>query len=208
VIVCAHERDLPHTDALVAHVALVLREGSSTLGLSPDRTLQVVFSIDEPTESLPRWSGEQLILASPWLSGMPANGTWDQAYLEALTYWTAYALASQRVRAGEDGAMNAMQRALVDEYAMLYSRKQISQVPVLGRVVARHGAHVLPEVLARLQTTRSTREFVGVWLAPLDAEPELSYDPFLLDVTRDAAALGRMDTFVLGVLLLEDRGRR
>jgi hypothetical protein len=172
------------------------------LGSPLQSPLEVQFSIEAPADRLPGLSGGKLTLASPWLSGMPVEGAWDRAYLDELTYWVTYAVASRLAHLADDDAPDQFQMAILDEYAILSGRKDVDQAPILRRVVARHGVGVLPEVLYSMQHVRSTPEFVARWLAPFPSDRDIAYPKLLLDITMEAAYAGRMDTFALGSLLL------
>jgi hypothetical protein len=98
-------------------------------------------------------SGHGLILASPWLSGIPVEGGWDAAYLDELTYWVAYEIMLQLVRAAEDGDPTWLQRAIVGEYAALYTHGYVTQDPILEHIIEQNGAD-LPEALRSAISTR------------------------------------------------------
>ena len=137
VLFHARERDVPHIEPLIAHMSRVADDVGVALGHSMAITLEVNFSTQMTPGNLPSFSGRTLTLPSPWLSGIPLDGTWEQAYLNQLTYWTVYGVATQYLRSAGAGPLNRLQREIVDEYAYYCSRQSLAQTPVLWAIVDR-----------------------------------------------------------------------
>jgi hypothetical protein len=78
VTVRAHRRDLPHIEPLVAHIAHVTGDVRAVLGDAADGKLVVDFVIDDPSARFPDLVEGELVLASPWLVGIPVEGPWTQ----------------------------------------------------------------------------------------------------------------------------------
>jgi hypothetical protein len=138
VVVQCRERDLPHIEPLIEHISTTVGDLCAVLDCPSDSALEVDFF---PRDRPPHLSGHRLTLASPWLSGIPADGDWDQAYLDRLTYWAAYRTMLQ---ATPDPTR--LQRAVLGECATLYAHGHITQDPILGPAIEQCGA-VLPEAL-------------------------------------------------------------
>lgn len=98
VRVRAHQRDLPVIDPQVAHIVDVVDDVCAILDCPADVGLEVNFIYHAAP---PRLSVSVLTLASPWLTGISVDGSRDEEYARALTYWVVYGLASQMVRYDE-----------------------------------------------------------------------------------------------------------
>ena len=197
VRVRGHERDLPHIEPLVRHITSVLDDLCATLHCPPDSVLEVNLAIEKRIDELPAFSGHALTLASPWLSGVPVDETWDQEYLDKVTYWVAYAVASRFLHHAADSDLDLLQKAIVAEYAALYSGKDATSAPLLRRIVERHGTGALPEVLYALRERRSLSWFLAQWLSLSPSDREVDYFETLLNVEREAILIGQKDTFTL-----------
>jgi hypothetical protein len=175
VLIHARERDVPHIDPLIAHMSRVAEDVGVALGHSMAITLEVDFSTQGAPGKPPSFSGHTLTLPSPWLSGIPLDGTWEQAYLNQLTYWTAYGVATQYLRSAGAAPLNRLQREIVDEYAYYCSQGSLAQTPVLWAIADRHGIDALPRVMHSLRTAPSASRFMTEWLSPYGAETEKSF---------------------------------
>ena len=197
LLVRGHERDVPHVEPLVRHITSVLDDLCATLRCPPDGVLEVNLAIETRIDELPAFSGHTLTLASPWLSGIPVARTWDEETLDKVTYWLAYAVASRFLRHAAGGDLDLLQKAIVSEYAALYSGKDVTSAPLLRRVVERHGTDALPEVLYALRERRSLSWFLAQWLSLSPSDREAEYFGTLLNVEREAILAGQRDTFTL-----------
>ena len=178
VIVRARQRDRPHIEPLVAHVSAVVDDVGRALGRSEAITLELAFSAQVPPDAPPLLSGRQLTVASPWLTGIPLDGTWEQAYLDELAYWAAYGTVLQITRptsgVPHTGATlwdRLWIEVIVDEYALFCSRGDLDQTPLLKAIVDRHGVETLPRVIRSLRNTPSASQFMAQWLFHQESKP-------------------------------------
>ncbi len=101
-----------------------------------------------------------------------SRGEWGQEYLDELAYWVAYARASQFVRpngggqSGETRPLNEVQQSVLSEYALLYSRRDPTGAPLLGRIVRAYRTSAAEEVLRSLQGRPTASQFVAQWSRP------------------------------------------
>ena len=164
VTVLAHQRDLPHLETLAGHILQTVEDLGARLGAPPDGALVIEFAPGPSSHPLPHLSGDKLTLASPWLSGIPSQGAWDRAYLEELTYWVAYGVASRFMRSSGEVDLGEHQQAILGEYVDFYAHQDLARTPILSRVVERHGVDVLPEALSSTRYQRSIFDFMDRWL--------------------------------------------
>ena len=132
LIVRYHRRDEPFVTPLIEQVYETIHDVCRTVDCPPldnvsDR-LMVVFSADVPFGQPPRMDGNVLLLASPWLSGLPVSGTWDEAYLQELAYRVERAMGARAlgVLTGQD--LNLLQKTVLSEVAGL----QVAALQVAG----------------------------------------------------------------------------
>jgi len=192
VIVRYRQRDHPHVEPLIEHILDVLTDVCTTLDCPPEGTLEIGFS---PADAPPHLVGHVLTLPSPWLSGIPLEGGWDQATLDELAYWATYRAAAQSVRSAANDDLNRLQKAILDEYAASYSQRTLAQAPILRRVVERHGIDALPALIRSLKEMSSTSQFLAQWLFLSD--PGADYFETVLNLGCEAIRAGRRDTFLL-----------
>jgi hypothetical protein len=193
-------RDLPYGKVLAAHIWDVTQAVCDTLGCTDDLELRVTF-IPDATGQLPRVSAQGLLLPSPWLTGIPANGEVTAGSLKRLTYWTAYYVTSAAVGGPGVGSRNPTQKAILAEYARLHTDASLESAPILRRIVDRHGIGVLPQVLRSLPEARALSDLLPRWLALSAGMPD-TYYAVLFDLARDPATRACKETFDL--LLRED----
>ena len=141
--------------------------------------------------------GDMLLLTSPWLAGLPRDGTWDEAYLQELTYHVAYGLACRAIRPAAVPSANLLEKAVLAEYAAWYVYGDLAQAPILGRIIERQGKDALPGVLYSLRNTRSLSTFLSNWLSLWPLGQETAFFETLLNIEREAIRLGYRDTFML-----------
>jgi len=157
--------------------------------------LRVTF-LPDATGQLPRISAQGLLLPSPWLTGIPANGSEiAPTSLDRLTYWSAY-YASAAANGLEPGSLNPAQKAVLAEYARSYTDGSLDHAPILRRIADRQGVDVLPEVLRSLSNARALSDLVAQWLSLPASTPD-AYYAILLDIARDPATRACQETFDL-----------
>jgi hypothetical protein len=191
-----HRADEPYIDPLIEHVHRTAGQVCRTISCRSLSDLQFVFAIDAPPGQSPRLEGDRVVLASPWLSGIPVDGEWSEEQLRELTYWVAHELAADSVRSAAGKALTPLQSALVAEYATWYSHQDETKAPILGRVIARNGRNVVPEVMRSLPDTESLSAFIRRWLSVAPEGREIAYFQMLLNIENDALRLGIKDTFM------------
>ena len=217
LVVRHSQRDGPHMDALFAHLERIVSDVDARLPEAPRRPLRVDFT-GTRLEGLPAFSGDRLTLASPWLSGVPVDGAWDEQYLDLLSYWIAYARTGQYLRymAGAPGGdpvidpvpLNRLQAAIAAEYATVYSQGDLAQVPVLRRIVERHGNDVLPAVLRAVASGSSSIEFADRWLSISASGTDEAFFGALSRIEREAAQLRQGNTSLVVLLFSVDSVQR
>ncbi len=127
----------------------------------------------------------EIILPSPWLSGIPADGVWDQQRLAALSYEVAHGLAQNALRSAGRPSLDPLQRALADEYAAWVSHgRDAAQAPLLGRVIEQRGREALPMVFLSLKGSRLPALFVVQWLSFYPSKDAVAYFQLLLAVEQ------------------------
>ena len=181
-----HRRDTPHVDLLIEHIYDVYDDVCTQLECPPDnRTLTVNFVPRlEGAGELPRLDGSQLVLPSPWLSGLPVGETWDASYLQELTHWSAHAAATKAIRTDPDQELSVLQQVILDEYTAWYSEREDADASMLERIVQLHGADALPEMFRWIRDTQGThnlRTFTNRWLSPPSTGAEMV--PYTVSVT-------------------------
>ena len=117
VTVRGHERDLPHIEPLIEHVARVYNDTCTRLGCPVGSAFRVSIVVEMSADRLPAIRKDALTLVSPWLSGIPTKETWDEALLDELTYWTAYAVALRAIHPTPMG-LHPLQRVILQQFSI------------------------------------------------------------------------------------------
>jgi hypothetical protein len=203
------ERDLAYIDPLIEHIIRTDRALCATLGCPAAEPLALQFV---PYSTSPALLADRVVLASPWLSGIPSEGEWAQEYLDELAYWAAYARASGFVRsnekrqAGEAGPLNEVQQAVVGEYAALYSHRGDAEAPLLGRLAGAYGTGAMEQALRSVQDGPTASQFLARWpLAFPDRQERAGFEA-LVKVAQEAVQAGQPDTLALAAELLAAEG--
>ena len=173
VTVRAHQRDLPYVEPLVKRVSEAVENLSTVLGIPLDGALTVEFAAQLSPHPLPYLSEGKLVLASPWLSGIPSQGTWDPQYLDQLTEWVARGALSQFMRAAAEGGLDAHQRAILGEHPTFYVRKDLAQALIL-RPVKERVVDALPEASDSARDLQPVYESIDQWLLVTTPEREFA----------------------------------
>lgn len=134
VTVHAHERDRPYVQPLVEAAKQALEDLCAGPVCPPDRALElrVVLAVGQAPGHL----GDAIVLPSPWLSGIPATGVWDQSTLHEVRYWAAYLAARKAIDPSLHYDLSPHQRAILVEYAARYAAQDPSAASVLPRIVS------------------------------------------------------------------------
>jgi hypothetical protein len=218
LVVRYSQRDGPHIEPLLAHLQRVISEVDAALPKAPHQALYVDLTGTQ-LEGLPDLSQDRLILASPWLTGVPVDGKWEQAegtmnYLDLLSYWAAYARVGQYLHgsagtsvepAVHPGRLTQLEAAVAGEYATIYSQGDLAQAPVLRRILARHGPDALPGVLRDVAAGGSNAEFAGRWLSVSPSGRSELFLGALADIEREGTWLHQGNTVRLAMALFPTR---
>ena len=191
-----HRRDQPHIDPLVEHIASAFGRACATLGCDFEDPIEVNFAVDLFPDEAPVLGRTTLLLPSPWLSGLPANGEWDEAYLNELTYWMTYQVASRHLKAIAGNSPHPLQRVMVIEYAAWRATRNVTQAPIVGRLVQKYGEDGLTNVLRSLENMRTLNLLLVEWMNLSSSRQPTVYFETLLNIERDALLAGRKETFL------------
>jgi len=199
-----HERDEPHVQAYLERIQEIADQVCGALECLPYSALEVDFAIDTPVFDTPYLLSEQeqhgndtLLLSSPWLSGIPVGGGSPALQLDRFTHWVTYAIAARAVRSSTGQDLNRLEEALLHEYAAWTSSQDPGQAPILGRIIERYGAEVLPEVLRSAREARTLAALMARWLSLGVSNGQSEYFQTLLNIEREALLIGRRETFML-----------
>jgi hypothetical protein len=199
-----HERDEPHVRPYLDRMQEIAAQVCGVLECLSHGALELDFTVDTPAFDAPYLVSEQrhrgsdkLLLSSPWLSGISADGGAPDKQLDRFTYWATYAIAARAVRASTEQDLNRLQEALLHEVAAWTSSQDPSQAPILGRIVERHGVEALPEILRLVPESRTLTALLDRWLALSVGDGQLVYFQTLLNIEREALLAGRKETFLL-----------
>jgi ABC-type glycerol-3-phosphate transport system substrate-binding protein len=196
-----HRRDQPHVGPLVEHIAKVFYDVCAQIGCPEDQSLEINFAVDAfiPVNKIPPVAGDEWLLPSPWLLGLPVDGTWDEALLDELALVLAGELASQAMHATDTFAMEGLKSLILNEYVRWYSEGDTAQTPVLSQLIERQGESVLPRVFDQLRTARGTGsldELVAETLSLSSTSPDPAFFETLLAIEREAILAGLRETFL------------
>jgi hypothetical protein len=210
LVVRYYRRDRSHVGALLPHLTAVVSEVSDDLRYSLAGPRFVLYVGPERTGRDPRvqvsWEGtrvplpyrREVSLSSPWLTGIPADGQWDEEMLRAVTYQIAHALVSNAMRSANEPDLTALQGALADEYASWVSQgRDPQQAPLLRRVVDRHGEDVLPRMFLSLKGAHLSTLYLVRWLSLHPTGDSEDFFETVLNIEREALLAGRRKTFLL-----------
>jgi len=203
------ERDLPYLEPLIEHVIVIDSELCAALDCPAAEPLVLQFV---PYSTSPTLLDDRIVLASPWLSGIPSQGEWEQEYLEELAYWVTYARASQLVRsngetqAGQTEPLNEVQQAILGEYAAMYSDRDAADVPLLRRIADAYGTSAVERALRSVQDGPTPSQFLVRWSLAFPDRQERAGFEVLVEVAQEAVQAGRSDTFALAAGLLASEG--
>lgn len=201
-----HERDRPHVEPAVERIEEAAVDVCETIYCPVVSELTVTFSTEAPPYERPYLQSDEghqgddaLTVSSPWLTGIPIDGAPDH---RELVYWTAHTLATRAIRATTNQALNPLQGAVVTEYARWYATGDLSEAPILARIIEQNGEASLEDVFRSLRDEQSLDALLGTWLNTSFTDRPEAYLETLLDIERDALHAGVRETFLL---LQDDR---
>ncbi|MBN1642441.1 MAG: hypothetical protein JXA09_14495 [Anaerolineae bacterium] len=193
-------RDDPHLDAVVSSLGSALQDVCVNLSCPMEAPIEVDFAVDPRTDSVLESGEDRFTFLSPWLSGIPVDGNWREAYLPQLQHALVSAVAGTHVRAVLGRELGALETALVDEYAAWRSaleRPVQDHAPMLARLLATHGEDALPAILRSLEHVRGTNLLLVEWLGLSSSRDPQAYFRTLLEIEHEAVRAGRRATFLL-----------
>ena len=210
LFVLYHERDQGYVESLEEHIAVTAATVCGTTFCPSTNTLTVDFSVEVPVYEAPRLvidpsleGNDEILLSSPWLSGIPVSGDWDQDYLDEVSHAVAYVTAARAIRSTTKRDLSPLQDAVVDEYAAWYTGKDPAQLPLLGPIIKQRGNGVVPTLLRSAKEARTLETYLQRWysrsLPQGDADPgrAKTYFEALLNLERQALLAGRPRTFLM-----------
>jgi hypothetical protein len=192
-----HRRDQPHADPLIEHIATTFADVCSTIECPAEQLPEINFVVADAMPEPPHVQHGALLIASPWLSGLPADAAWDEAYLGELAYAVTHEMVYRYYRSLTGRGLNRLQAAVADEYAAWQATGDTTQAPILGRIVDKYGQEALPEVLRSLGNGETLNPLIRTWLGVSATRQPVPYFETLLNIERDALQAGRRDTFLL-----------
>jgi hypothetical protein len=205
-----HEKDAPDVVYLEELIATTYANVCATTLCPATNTLIVDFTIEPPVYQSPYLISDpgpegrdRLFLSSPWLSGLPVEGSWDEGYVERLTHAVAYATVTRAMRSTTKRNLNPLQQAVADEYAAWYAQRDTSALPLLGPIIEQQGEEVIPALLRSAKASRTSSEFLNQWRglslggSEIEAERARAYFEALLNLEREALRTGRKQTFLM-----------
>ena len=211
-----HKRDMPDIVFLEELIATTFAQVCATTSCPAVNTLIVDFGIDPPVYQSPYLIAgpaqldvsssdgrDRLVLSSPWLSGIPVEGSWDEEYVERLAHAVAYATTARAMRSTTRRDLNPLREAVADEYAAWVAGVETGGLPLLGPIIERRGVGVVPALLRSAQESRTSTQFLDQWLGLSLNEREVGTDrarvyfETLLNLERQALRAGRQKTFLM-----------
>ncbi len=191
-----HQRDQPYIDPLLDRLGKLFYKVRRTVYCPETNKFEIHFVTEfETGQPAPH----VIFVSSPWISGIPLEGEWSDRHIERAARMLAYRVA---LAAFPDAPYldNSPQRAIIDEYAVWMSTQDPTQAPILGRIIARHGPDILPQVFESFRDDPTTLGwFLERWLAldPPSGDNAVDYFEMLLNIEQEAFLAGRRDTFLL-----------
>lgn len=205
-----HKQDMPDVVFLEELIATTFANVCATTLCPAANTLTVDFIIEPPVYQSPylvadpeHVGRDRLILSSPWLSGMPIEGEWDEDYVERLTHATAYATVARAMRSTTKRDLSPLRDAVADEYAAWYARGETAGLPLLGPIIEQQGEQVVPALLRSAKESRTSAQFLDQWIGLSLNESEMNTDrarayfEALLNLERQTLHAGRKKTFLM-----------
>ena len=134
VTVQAHERDWPYVQPLVQAARQAVEDLCAGLSCPSDRGLELRVVPD--AGQTPGLLGDTIMMPSPWLSGIPPAGVWDEGSVAEVRYWAAYVAARKAMDPPFYYDLSPRQRVVLAEYAALYAAGDPSAASVVPRILA------------------------------------------------------------------------
>jgi hypothetical protein len=196
-----YRRDLPYVQPAVERIADAFDRTCATFGCPSDEPIDVRFVLDMPRLRSPRLQDGLLLLPSPWVAGIPVDGSSAAPYLTDYAYLIAYELTLAHLQAVTDHPLTPFETAMAGEYAAWQSAGTEGYAPIVDRLVALHGEEALPAIFSSLQDVGSLNLMMVQWLGLSASDEPSAYFETLVNIEQEALAAGRRETF----LLLQDQ---
>jgi hypothetical protein len=196
-----HRRDRPYVQAAVDRIVDAYDRTCATFDCPSQGPIDVRFVLDMPRLQSPRLQNGVLLLPSPWLAGIPDDGSGEAPYLVDYAYLIAYELTSAHLQAVAGRPLTSFESAMAGEYAAWQSAGTEGHAPIVDRLVALRGQDALPAVFSSLQDVGSLNLLMVQWLGLSASDDPSAYFETLVSIEQEALATGRRETF----LLLQDQ---
>jgi hypothetical protein len=192
-----HRRDRPYVQPAVDRIVDAFDRTCAMFSCLSDGPIEVRFAIDMPRLRQPQLRDGVILLPSPWLAGIPADGSSEAPYLFDYAYVIAYELASADLRAAAGRPLTRFETAMAGEYAAWQSAGAQGRAPIVDRLIEKQGEETVAAVFASLQDVGSLNLLMVQWLGLSADEEPSAYFETLVNIEQEALAAGRKETFVL-----------
>lgn len=192
-----HRRDRPYVQPAVERIADVYDRTCATSSCPSEGPIEVRFAEDMPRLQAPQFQDGVLVLPSPWLAGIPADGSDEAPYVADYAYLIAYELTAAHLQAVVGRPLTLFEAAMADEYAAWQSTGTEGHAPIVDRLVAQQGEEALGTILTSLQDVGSLNLLMVQWLGLSASDEPSAYFETLVNIEQEALAAGRKETFLL-----------
>ncbi|MFL7809956.1 MAG: hypothetical protein AB8I80_15070, partial [Anaerolineae bacterium] len=169
----------------------------AVFGCSSAEPIEVRFVEDMPRLQTPQLQNGVLVLPSPWLAGIPTDGSGEAPYVTDYAYLIADELAATHLQAAAGRTLTPFEVAMAGEYAAWQSTGTRGHAPIVDRLVARQGEAALATIVASLQDVGSLNLLMVQWLGLSASDEPSAYFETLVNIEQEALAAGRKETFLL-----------
>lgn len=190
-------RDRPYVQPAVERIVNVYDRTCAALSCPSEGPIEVRFVENVSRLQPPQLQNGVLVVPSPWLAGIPVDGSDEAPYWVGYAYLVAYELTSSHLQAAAGRSLTAFETAMAGEYAAWQSAGTEGHAPIVDRLVARQGVEALPAILASLQDVGSLNLLMVQWLGLSASDDPAAYFETLINIEQEALATGRRETFLL-----------
>lgn len=189
-----HKRDQPYIEPAIDALGKAFYEICDTVGCSSGfkYEINVVNHYNSGEGEL-----NTTKILSPWVSGIPLKGEWSETLISTALHALAFNVSQAQFVSSRANADVPLHLAISDEYAAWMGTRDLAQSPLLGRVIARYGERVLPQVFEYLKLSPTQSAFLNRWLALPIGSQSVTYFETLLNIEQEAAVARRLYTFLL-----------
>ncbi|MFN2231512.1 MAG: hypothetical protein ACK2VA_17210 [Anaerolineae bacterium] len=190
-------RDRPYVQPAVERIVDAYDRTCAVFSCSSAEPIEVRFVEDMPRLQTPQLQNDVLVLPSPWLAGIPTDGSDEAPYVTDYAYLIADELAATHLQAAAGRSLTPFEVAMVGEYAAWQSTGTRGHAPIVDRLVARQGEAALATILTSLQDVGSLNLLMVQWLGLSASDEPSAYFETLVNIEQEALAAGRKETFLL-----------